>query len=314
MKILFFIINVAASNGRSIKIWGKLKDELEHKSISYRSFFTKYPGHGTEIAKQITEMYNGKIAGIIAVGGDGTIYEVVNGVNLEANICIGAIPAGSGNDFSRGYKLPSSPLAALELILQELENKQPFFDIGQFVCSFSRRKRYFVNSLGVGFDAEIAKKANNFPLKGLLNKLKLGSLTYVVILLNLLFTYRRTNAEVIIDRNVYRFTNVWFIAVSNQKYYGGGMKISPQAMPNDGLLNITVVYKMSRFKLLAVFISVFWGGHQKFKEVKMMTGNVLEIVSEELLEVHADGENVGKTPVKITIQKRAMQFFSPFHN
>jgi diacylglycerol kinase (ATP) len=310
MKILFFIVNIAASNGKSLKVWKKTVQELEERRVNYRSFNTKYPGHATELAKQIAKMYEDKVAGVICVGGDGTMNEVVNGLIDHPEIKIGYIPAGTGNDFSRGYSIPKSPEDALKLILKRMNKPIRKYDVGKASFEQSKKTRSFVNSLGIGFDAEVSKVANESKIKKYLNQLGLGFLSYVVALLKILFTYELTNVTITIDGNIYRYHNVWFVTISNQSYYGGGMKISPNARPNDGILNITVVHNLSRLKLLAVFVSVFFGKHVLFKEVSLHTGEMIKVESEKPLLIHADGEQIAKTPVTVSIEKSRMRIFN----
>src|SRR5574342_31266 len=105
-------------------------------------------------------------------------------------------------------------------------------------------------------------------MKALLNKLSLGRIVYVYFLLKKLFTYKTSTIDLSIDGKKHIFEQTWFVTVSNQPYYGGGVEIAPAAEPDDGLLNIAVVHQLSRLKLLLVFISVFWGRHIHFKEGK----------------------------------------------
>ncbi|MDX8359238.1 diacylglycerol kinase family lipid kinase [Cytobacillus sp. IB215316] len=311
MKILFFIVNIAAGNGKAKTIWNEVKQELGKQNIEYRSFLTKSPGHAEHLAKGIVKRHPWKVAGIVVVGGDGTMHEVINGLAGTSNINVGFISAGSGNDFARGYSVPQAPIEALKHIIDDKEPSHSLFDLGQYTISNPLKKvRYFVNNLGVGFDAEISSKANQSYLKKRLNKIGLGSLIYVIILIQSLFTYKRTDVTITIDGNIHRFQNVWFITVSNQAYYGGGMKIAPLAQPDDGILDVTIVHNVSRIKLLAVFMSVFFGLHTKFKGVNMKSGECIDISSRDSLLVHADGEIVGMSPVNVKIQNKAVSFFT----
>lgn len=310
MKILFFIVNIAASNGRALKVWHKLAKELDNQGINYRSFHTKYPNHATEIAKQIATMYEEKIEGLIVVGGDGTMNEVVNGLTDHPSVRVGFIPAGTGNDFARGFNIPGSPVPALKLILRKLGRPLPEFDMGKATIGKSLKKKFFMNSLGVGFDAEVSKLANQFLLKKYLNRVGLGSLAYVVALLKLFSSFEPISVTLVVDGTTHHFKNVWFVTVSNQSFYGGGMKISPHARPNDGLLNITVIHNLSKLKLLFVFGIVFIGKHIALKEVSLLTGREIKIDTEKPLLVHVDGEQSGHSPVTVTIEKRRINIFS----
>jgi diacylglycerol kinase (ATP) len=309
LKIFFFIINGAAGNGRSKKTWSRLKRLLDKKNILYRYYFTQYPNHSEVITKKIVHSERGKIAAIITVGGDGTIHEVVNGLMNHSNVNIGFIPAGSGNDFARGFQIPKSSSKALEFILN-FDGSIPKVDVGSFQLNNMPEKRLFINSLGVGFDAEVSMEANKLRMKKWLNLLGIGSFTYVVALLKKAITFQQTDVELTIDDQILYYPKVWFITVSNQPYYGGGMQISPSALPNDGLLNITVVHDLSRIKLLLIFVSVFLGKHTMFKEVRTRTGKKVTITSNESLHIHTDGESAGVSPVSIEVLPLYFQVYS----
>ncbi|MBD8069020.1 diacylglycerol/lipid kinase family protein [Bacillus sp. PS06] len=300
MKKYFFIVNTVAANGASLKIWEMIKQELETKQVNYRSFFTKSERHAVELAKQIANMHHEQIEAIVAVGGDGTISEVINGVMDGSDIPIGYIPAGSANDFSRGYSIPASPLTALRTILMKKKLIKKI-DVGRYKLGERTKPSYFVNNLGVGFDAEVSNRANQSRMKKNFNKLRMGSLVYVGILLNLLFKYKTTNVELNIDGQEYHYQDVWFVTISNQPYYGGGMKISPKANPFDGLLNVTVVHHFPPIKLLLLFGTVFFGKHTFFKGVNFHIGKEIHILPETKLPMHADGEYIGTSPVSISI-------------
>jgi diacylglycerol kinase family enzyme len=144
----------------------------------------------------------------------------------------------------------------------------------------------------------------------LLNKLSIGRMVYVSFLLKKLFTYKTSTIDLSIDGKKHIFEHTWFVTVSNQPYYGGGMKIAPTAKPDDRLFDITVVHQLSRWKLLLVFLSVFWGTHIHFKEVKTYTARDVFIHSNARLFVHADGEHIGFTPLKIHLQASALKILT----
>lgn len=307
MKLLFFIINEKAGNGSGRKVWNKIKDELDSKKANYRSFHTKYPMHAEQLARQLCSMYHDKIKAVIAVGGDGTIHEVVNGMVEYPTIPVGFVPAGSGNDFSRGFGVPKSPKESLSLILDKNRGKQ--FDIGQYRLKGASKNRYFVNSIGTGFDAAVSKLTNESKVKNYLNKIGLGSLAYVGAVIFLLSTYELTDIVVEVDGAIFRYDNVWFVTVSNQPYYGGGMKIAPKANPADGVLDVTIVYNLSRLKLLFLFVTVFFGKHTRLKEVVQHKGRSVSIQSEDSMLLHADGEVIGHIPVEAEVLHEKISFF-----
>jgi diacylglycerol kinase (ATP) len=304
LKKIFFIINPKARNGYCMTIWSKIETHLKNKQLSYLTFFTEYPGHAKVLANQIAQKNLEKTV-IIAVGGDGTVHEVMNGIIPFQHITLGFIPGGSGNDFSRGFQIPSTPEEALEVIIRLLKKEAALIDIGEIRMG-DRTDHYFINNTGAGFDALISFEVNQSPIKALLNKFSIGRLVYVYFLLKKLFTYKSSTIDLSIDGHSHIFEHTWFVTVSNQPFYGGGMKIAPFAVPDDGLFDITVVHKLSRLKLLLVFISVFWGKHIHFKEVKTFKGQDISIKTATPLFVHADGEHIGNTPLTIKLQRCAL--------
>ncbi|WP_316571008.1 diacylglycerol kinase family lipid kinase [Neobacillus sp. YIM B06451] len=291
MKAFYFIVNPEAGNGKCRAVWEKTEQKLESLHIPYHAFFTEYPGHAIELARTAARLANGKQAVVVAVGGDGTAHEVLNGLGAYATSGFGFIPAGSGNDFSRGFRIPADPMGALDLLLGIRDKNLSDTDCGSL--TINGEKHLFINSSGAGFDALVSKKANESRMKILFNRLSLGKLVYVYVLLKELALYHRTAVRVTIDGNAHDFKETWFVTISNQPYYGGGMIISPGALTDDGELNVTVVHNLSKAKLLLVFLSVFWGKHTSFKEVHMFRGKEISIQSSSPIPIHADGEYIG---------------------
>jgi diacylglycerol kinase (ATP) len=312
MKKLYFLINPKARNGYCLKIWERVEQTLTEGKISFQKFFTEYQGHANILATQIASSTTEEIV-IIAVGGDGTMHEVVNGTVQYNNVTLGFVPGGSGNDFSRGFLIPVDPMEALQVILRLVKKDAAQIDVGK-VNMNDHSVHYFINNMGAGFDALVSQGVNQSRMKAILNKLSLGRLVYVYVLLKELFTYNCTTINLSIDEKIQIYEKTWFVTVSNQPYYGGGMKIAPEAVPDDGLLDITIVHRLSRIKLLLVFISVFWGKHVLFKEVKSFRGRKISLHSSSPLYVHADGEIIGYTPLNIQIQTRKIKVLSSREN
>ncbi|MFK4997392.1 diacylglycerol/lipid kinase family protein [Bacillus sp. N9] len=156
-KQLVFIVNPAAKNGYSQKVWNKIRRKLER--IPHDVYYTKGKEDGMALAQQIATNTNQSLL-LVAVGGDGTIHEVVNGAIEYEHVTFAYIPTGSGNDFAKGYKLPANPAKCLDVILHLLPKEAKRVDCGVIR---GETPRYFVNSVGVGFDAIIAKRPINHP-------------------------------------------------------------------------------------------------------------------------------------------------------
>ncbi|QCR33297.1 diacylglycerol kinase family protein [Lysinibacillus sp. SGAir0095] len=288
---LHFIINERAGNGKGKRVWKNLENELKSP---YAHHLTKYKGHGSEIAEQIAQKAGSseETYSIIAIGGDGTIHEVVNGVQDYPNVSIGAVGAGSGNDFSRSF---TSFQTAQEIDHYFNEENHEFkaYDCGN--VTWNKEDIRFVNNSGIGFDAFVAASVNHSKLKKRLNKIGFGKLSYMFYVLRGLVTFKLFEIRVEQDGLQRTYENVWFVTVSNQPYFGGGMKISPKSVPNDGLLELSIVYNLSRLKLLLMFITVFFGTHTKLKEFVQVQGEQFAIYINDELPCHADGEVLGIT-------------------
>jgi diacylglycerol kinase (ATP) len=289
-----FIVNRVSGNGKGLKVWLEIERLLQAKQVNYRVFFTERPKHAIEIAKDLVKNKEAEI--VVAVGGDGTIHDVANGL-IGSNVPLGCIPAGSGNDFSRGLKGTVDYKKALDQILSGKGRKIDIARINDESC---------ITVVGIGFDGKVAKITDESKHKKWLNSVGLGNLTYVFSFIQVLFNYEPTNLHLTIDEKRIALSNVWLIAVANFPFYGGGMAICPEARCDDGLLDICVVHNISRWQLLQVFPKVFKGTHVFHPAVTMYSGKQIEIQSDSPLIVHGDGEIVGETPVKITIHENAL--------
>lgn len=289
-KHFYFIVNPTASNSGSLAVWKRIQREMEASGYSYEHFFTEYPRHAVELAAEI--LSKNHCAFLIAVGGDGTIHEVMNGAAPFSEAVIGFIPAGSGNDFSRGFHIKRNPLKALKDIKNhEISSSSPI-DLGYYKAK--DRAGFFVNSLGMGIDATITRSVNESRLKKYFNKFKAGKLVYLYFFLLKWLTYKPVEIHITVDETEYQFKDVWLVNVSNQPYFGGGIKISPESKSDDGLFHIIAVHNISRWKLIIMFITVLWGGHLKLKEVTTITGKEVQLTSKQTTLIHVDGDYIGE--------------------
>lgn len=307
MQVLF-IVNEAAGHGKGKKVWRQLQQQL---TINYEVAFTEYEGHGQELAKNLAQDTQTKKL-IVIVGGDGTIHEVVSGVLHNKFIVIGVVRAGSGNDFARYFTTFQNASHIESYIQTEMTNRP--MDVGAIQFGDSQRE-IFVNNAGVGFDAFVTKRINKSRLKFYLNKIGLGKLSYAVAVVRGLFSFERFDVTIRANDQEWQFQQAWFVAMSNQPYFGGGMKISPSSKPDDGQAEITIVHGISRFKLLLVFVTVFFEKHTKFKEITFLQGNQFNIfVHEKNIDCHTDGNYIGEvkdgTRIHCTVQREAWQVIS----
>ncbi|WP_064092693.1 diacylglycerol/lipid kinase family protein [Rossellomorea aquimaris] len=288
MKTIF-IVNPSARNNHALSSWKRFNKQLDP---THSIFLTEKPTDVRRIVSDLVKQFPNEPLHIIGVGGDGTMNSVISGTIGFENIVIGYIPSGSGNDFARGYNWPNSKKEAYTLIRNWTSFEDTLsLDSGQFAIK-EGPKGYFVNNIGIGFDAHIAQKANESQLKKWLNKWSLGKLIYPIILCKETLRFKPFSLSLTVNGKEKRFDKVWFVTISNQPYFGGGMKISPHASPIDGKLDITIVHDLSKWKLLLLFISVFFGKHTSFKEVNTYKGENVKIQCCRQVPVHVDGDSI----------------------
>src|SRR5690625_1019123 len=220
-----FIVNPVAGNGRARRIFTKVSSSQLYKSIDSKCFFTDHKGHAEEITRDYTTQTHYQVKGIIVIGGDGTLNEVLNGL-MNKKVLVGFIPGGSANDFARGCSIAKDPIKILEQMIKH-HATIPYW-LGTYEVDHNE-KRYFVNSIGIGFDAEVAKTANQSSYKKILNFFRLGKISYVIALIQVLFRFKPLTVEIEMNGYKQKIRNCWMVTITNHPYYGGGMKIIPKA-------------------------------------------------------------------------------------
>ncbi len=277
-----FIINPTAGNGRALKQWRRFEKTI---SFPFERMLTEFPGHATVIAATYRRDFQEVL--LIGFGGDGTLREIVVGAAGANGILIGSIAAGSGNDFARAYGT-FKDARAIEQFLKIPRFKRQ--DLGDFTNGESCQ---FVSSSGIGFDAEITIAVNKSILKKKMNQIGFGKMAYYLYVIRTLLSFKKFTLTVTCDDDTFVYEDVWLATVSNQAYFGGGMKISPTSISDDGLLELTVVHQISRLKLLLVFGTVFSGTHTRFNEVSQMSGPEFILTTDKAICRHVDGDDAG---------------------
>lgn len=293
----YFIVNPNSRTGLGMQLWREAELVLQKEQVPYRVFFTGHSSHASEITREISE--KGAPCTIVILGGDGTVNEVMQGISHPELITLGYIPIGSGNDFARDYRLPLHPEQALDNILHPKQTA--LMDIG--CISASGQTRYFAGSSGMGFDAAICLEAQDSRIKRVLNRLKLGSFTYVSIALHQLFSFRPFKASVLLDETeTLTLSNAYFISVMNQPYEGGGLKLAPDTDGCDGLLDVCIIHRLPKLLLPFLLPTAFFGKHTVFRRyVDIRRCRTVTLQAASPAPVHSDGESFGYHK-KITVR------------
>lgn len=288
--MIYFIVNRTSKTGSGIKIWKKIREILREKGVLYKASFTRHKGHATELAQKISELPNDTIK-LVAIGGDGTINEIINGISDFSKIIFSVIPTGSGNDFVRGIGMKGTLTERIERIIKT-ENIRTI-DIGEVIHDDDARPSYFAISSGVGLDALVCKKALTSKQKKVLNFFHLGKLTYLLLTVESLFSMETVSVKVCFDRQEkIRFNKLIFAAGMNFVYEGGGVPMAPGADASDGRLSCCIAHGISKSRAFVSLPFLVAARHEKMDcfYIKDCTECTLEF--EKKVVLHADGEYI----------------------
>lgn len=255
-----FIVNPASGNGKSKEIAEEIKKLLDNDGESYEMYYTNAPREAIDIAMKYSKKKDPHL--IYNVGGDGTLFEVVNGISNSNNI-LGIIPAGTGNDFIKTING---------------DNEITYVDL----CRMN--DYYFINIASVGIDAEIAhnkERMANYHIP--------KSMRYNASIIDTFFKFKYPRIKATIDDKVFE-QDITILAICNGKYYGGGFKIAPNAIYNDGKFDIYLADKVSKLKIPGLLLKVIKGTHENSKCVHKLSGDKVIIHSDKNLNCNLDGE------------------------
>ena len=285
--------------------WGLIEGWLNHFKFKYHPVFTEYPRHAIHLTRDLVERGYKRI---IAVGGDGTMNEVVNGVFLQqrfktTEISLGMITVGTGNDWGRMFAIPRDYKEAVQVLL---ENRTFIQDAGmvEYKRNGTSENRYFVNIAGLGFDAEVVRKTNRLKEKG-----KGGPLLYLINIFTSLINYKFVNAVISVDGTDLEH-EILSMNVGICKYNGGGMISVPGAVPDDGLFDLTVINRMSRPNIIWSLRRLYDGTINEHPRVDSFTGKSIRVESKDRIMLETDGESLGHTPLEFSILPKSVKIIT----
>jgi diacylglycerol kinase (ATP) len=296
------IVNPNAGNQKGQKDWPQIRSILQKHSFDFIHRFTSLQGEAKDICQELIQKGYRKF---IAIGGDGTMNEVINGIFAQHEVSgdeftVGIIPVGTGNDWCRTFDIPNDYEGAIKIIKEGRAIDQ---DVGS-ISQDNTETRFFANVAGGGFDAYIAKKVNTVKEKG-----NGSSWIYLYILLTSLFKYKSTSIEFDIDGKLIKHQVLSF-SVGIGKFNGGGMKQLPNAVPNDGLFDVTIIRKMSKLEAIKNIKKLYDGSLIYLDKVEMFEGKTIHIKASPKVDIEIDGESAGYSPATLKILPRSLLVYS----
>ncbi len=285
-KHITFIFNPIAGRGKAQHVRASLERELQQSNLDYSFLVTTAPGDATALAR--TASASSSI--VVAIGGDGTVNEVASGL-LGTNTAMAVLREGSGNDFARIVNAPKNPSQLLYLLgnYKIVQYDSGFVRLTHFDGTITERR--FFNSIGLGFDAAVAKKVSSI-------RWMRGIPLYLTALLHTIAGYKPHFFSVSHNNEIWK-NNYFLLCVGNGRWEGGGFMLTPNALPDDGIFEVCGVTGDSIIKVLPILPLVMAGKHIGKKGIETFNTSSLVVECNEPFPVHGDGEIFGMN-VKIT--------------
>ena len=289
---MFDLIVNPIAGGKHGKVMAKklalIESRLLERNVDYKIHYSKIKGDATKICKTLID--NGA-TDIIAVGGDGTLHEVINGFDNFENVNMGIIPCGTGNDFASSLMLPLDVVKAVDIIL---DNTPKFTDFMQMPTVRG------LNIIGVGMDVEVLKKYEQLK-----KKTKFG---YTKCLLKTLFAFKCIKFDAQLDGNKDEYLS-YIAGVANGKMFGGGLQLCPVADVSDGALDFVSVGNMSKLKLIFAFLKLKKGKILKIKQTRHKRAESIKVELNQPYTVNVDGELYENIPFSVQIMHNKLKVY-----
>lgn len=287
MKSYKLILNPIAGGGKAKSLMPKIEQKFQEAGAEFDLYITKGPQDAIEAAvKAASDGFDI----IVAVGGDGTVNEVLNGI-VGTKAVLAAVPGGKGNDFATAVNMPSDPDGIFEALLKADTRA---IDLGRVM------DRYFINSVGVGFDAAVAQRVNCGvrPLK--------GTSAYTYVFFRMISSYKTVEMEIDLGNGPVK-SNPLLVAVGIGQAYGGGMKILPDAVLDDGLFDVCIMEDMNRLSLVYHFPKVFSGTLKNLEQAGMHRTSEVKLSLSEPRYMHLEGEVLFGDQMHFTLKPKGMK-------
>lgn len=315
MSLPIVIINPESGGGATREAWPKIASELASRFGPFTPKFTTQPGEGIELAASAARKGT-KL--IIACGGDGTISEVANGIlSVSSDSELGILPSGTGGDFRKTIGIPTRPADAANILRK---GQTRVIDVGKVTLTNDdgeHESRYFLGVASFGMSADVIARVKEggpdwLPTKG--PKWLTGRVSFGVAMLQTAARTSATRVVVELDDDPARHLTVANLCIANARYFGGGMKIAPNAKLADGKFDVISIGDLGAARILANAPRLYVGAHLSMSEVghalaKKVIARPADI--DQRIEVEVDGEILGHLPATFQILTRALRVRCP---
>jgi YegS/Rv2252/BmrU family lipid kinase len=295
-----FLVNPASDNGATGRRWPELAHRAERLGLSGETLFSERPGHLIELARGAADR-GAKL--VVAVGGDGTLNEAVNGV-AGRDVDLATIPLGTGMDFVRTYRIPTRFDDAVRVALDGAPRTIDAGRVRYRTWGGEDAERWFANVGSVGMSGAVAQRANG------MSKALGGRVTFFYALTRVFLEWENTEVTVTLDEGERR-GRMHDVIVANGVWHGGGMMLAPDARPDDGRFDVVLIGDVSKVDFLTTAPKIYKGRHVTHPKVEVVRSASVGVDAGERLPIEVEGEQVGTTPAVFEVVPGALRVRVP---
>jgi len=285
------VANPVAGRGRVGKLLPQIRQLFDQHNLKYEIALTEAPGHGTALAKEAAEK---GWDNVIAIGGDGTMNEVLNGI-MGTPASMGFVPLGTGNDLARSLGIPLDMKEAVTILAQ---GRTTPMDIGK------DRDGYFGIILGLGFPSDVMHHVNT--TKNIFR----GSLAITASIIQVVNKLQPYPVHIELDDGKLD-TTVMGIFILNTRFTGGGLQIAPDAKYDDGILDVVIMHQMSKLDFLSTLPKAYQDKHLSNPRCELFQTKTIKVTTAEPMRKLFDGNVFGSSPVDAQVMPEALKIWVP---
>jgi diacylglycerol kinase (ATP) len=293
-----FLVNPASANGSTGKRWPELRRRAQELGLDAEPLLSERPGQLTDLAREAAASHDL----LVVVGGDGTLNEVVNGIaGLDTELAV--LPAGTGQDFGKTHGIPTGFDEAVRVAL---EGRVKAVDLGRaiFRNDGAEATRWFANVGSAGMSGAVARRANS------MSKRLGGRTTFFYALVREFVAWKNTEVTVTLDGDERRGA-MHDVIVANGRWHGGGMKLAPDAEPDDGLFDVVLIGDVTKLDFVTTAPKLYSGKHVGHPRVEVLRSATVAVDAAQPLPIELEGETVGTTPARFEIVAGALRVRTP---
>jgi diacylglycerol kinase (ATP) len=298
-----FLVNPASDNGVTGKRWPSLANRAAQLGLEGETLFSERPGHLIELAERAARDGAGLV---VAVGGDGTLNEVVNGlVRAGGGSEVATIPIGTGMDFVRTHAIPTRFDDAVRVARDGTARVVDVGRVSYRTWAGAEAERFYANVGSVGMSAAVARRVNG------MSKVAGGRATFYYALVRVFLEWENTVLQIALDDGTTREGRMHDVIVANGQYHGGAMWLAPEARPDDGLFDVVLIGDVSKLDFVTTSPKIYNGKYLRHPKVELLRSRSVAVDAQARLPIEVDGEQVGTTPARFEVVPAAVRVRVP---